>query len=307
MLRTAPVTQLDNRAKRGHRFCFLGFLFPQMRELESSIPDTLQVFFLTVGGFFLNKELKLNDSSCQTKVWVGGWGEGRINTVLLLGTRDRLKGVTQREVAPEGGNPSLFFGGGKSRILILFVVICSCAVVWLHTCFFHCVVANKPELKLKKQRKKRRYPGVHMEHSLVTAVMNPWVRGAGRNKEWGGGGTASESWMGVTPWSSTQGTPHEPHFTAHSQCHMVVCQDRGEIRGLDGERSTMTAGWVRSHQQIPIYLPTKTNRSCDSSFHWHSPFLLRCCSNVALVCAAEPPHISHVGSHSLPWSVSFEF
>lgn len=158
MLRTAPVTQLDNRAKRGHRFCFLGFLFPQMRELESSIPDTLQGFFLTVGGFFLNKELKLNDSSCQTKVWVGGWGEGRINTVLLLGTRDRLKGVTQREVAPEGGNPSLFFGGGKSRILILFVVICSCAVVWLHTCFFHCVVANKPELKFKKQREKKEGP-----------------------------------------------------------------------------------------------------------------------------------------------------
>lgn len=45
MLRTAPVTQLDNRAKRGHPFCFLAFLFPQMRELESSIPDTLQVFF----------------------------------------------------------------------------------------------------------------------------------------------------------------------------------------------------------------------------------------------------------------------
>lgn len=108
--------------------------------------------------------------------------------MLLLGTRDRLKGVTQREVAPEGGNPSFFFGGGKSRILILFVVICSCAVVWLHTCFFHCVVANKPELKFKKQRKKRRDPGVHMEHSLVTAVMNPWVRGAGRNKECGGWG-----------------------------------------------------------------------------------------------------------------------
>lgn len=81
-----------------------------------------------------------------------------------------------------------FLEGGKSRILILFVVICSCAVVWLHTCFFHCVVANKPELKFKKQRKKRRDPGVHMEHSLVTAVMNPWVRGAGKNKDWGVGG-----------------------------------------------------------------------------------------------------------------------
>lgn len=237
----------------------------------------------------------------------GDEGRGALTQCCCLAHGIVLKGWLSEKLHPKVGILLCFLEGGKSRILILFVVICSCAVVWLHTCFFHCVVANKPELKLKKQRKKRRYPGVHMEHSLVTAVMNPWVRGAGRNKEWGGGGTASESWMGVTPWSSTQGTPHEPHFTAHSQCHMVVCQDRGEIRGLDGERSTMTAGWVRSHQQIPIYLPTKTNRSCDSSFHWHSPFLLRCCSNVALVCAAEPPHISHVGSHSLPWSVSFEF
>lgn len=59
MLRTAPVTQLDNRAKRGHRFCFLGFLFPQMRELESSIPDTLQVFFSYSWRFFLEQRAEV--------------------------------------------------------------------------------------------------------------------------------------------------------------------------------------------------------------------------------------------------------
>lgn len=72
MLRTAPVTQLDNRASVVHLF-FLFFCF-QARELESSFPATLHVlsrFFFPLSqleGFLLNKELKLNDSSCQTKV-----------------------------------------------------------------------------------------------------------------------------------------------------------------------------------------------------------------------------------------------
>ena len=35
-------------------------------------------------------------------------GGARVQTVLLLGTRDGLKGVTQREVAPGGGNPFFF-------------------------------------------------------------------------------------------------------------------------------------------------------------------------------------------------------
>lgn len=45
--------------------------------------------------------------------------------MLPLGTRDGLKGVTQREVAPGGGNPFFFF---KQNIL-LFVLICSKSVV----------------------------------------------------------------------------------------------------------------------------------------------------------------------------------
>ena len=59
MLRTAPVTQLDNRASMGHLFSvFFFFFFLQARELESSFPATLHVvpcffvfFSLAVGGF----------------------------------------------------------------------------------------------------------------------------------------------------------------------------------------------------------------------------------------------------------------
>ena len=80
MLRTAPVTQLDNRASMGHLFSvfffFCFFFFLQARELESSFPATLHVVPCFFVFFFprswrvslLNKELKLNDSSCQTKV-----------------------------------------------------------------------------------------------------------------------------------------------------------------------------------------------------------------------------------------------
>lgn len=46
--------------------------------------------------------------------------------MLPLGTRDGLKGVTQREVAPGGGNPFFF---KKTQNILLFVLICSKSVV----------------------------------------------------------------------------------------------------------------------------------------------------------------------------------
>lgn len=63
MLRTAPVTQLDNRASVVHLF-FLFFCF-QARELESSFPATLHVlapfffFPLAVGGFLIEQRAEV--------------------------------------------------------------------------------------------------------------------------------------------------------------------------------------------------------------------------------------------------------
>lgn len=85
--------------------CFF-FPFFQMRELESSIPDTLHILSVSLTAwafFFLNKDPKLNDSSCQTKVWKSG-DEGR--GVLMLGTRDGLKGWLSEKLH-RGGNPVL--------------------------------------------------------------------------------------------------------------------------------------------------------------------------------------------------------
>lgn len=50
-------------------FVFLGFFFSSDEGVgKFNSRHVAGFFFLTVGGFFLNKELKLNDSSCQTKV-----------------------------------------------------------------------------------------------------------------------------------------------------------------------------------------------------------------------------------------------
>lgn len=63
-----------------------------------------------------------------------------------------------------------------------------------------------------------------------------------KKKQWQGrkGSIASKSWMGVTPWSSTQGAAHEPHFTAHSQYHMVAWQEREKPRA--GQRERLQGG-----------------------------------------------------------------
>lgn len=93
MLRTAPVTQLDNRASVVHMFFSNGGSW----KVKFQTHYWFCPVFRTVGGFLTNKDLQLNDSSCQTKVWKSGdEGRGALRQCCCLAHGMALKGDSAR-------------------------------------------------------------------------------------------------------------------------------------------------------------------------------------------------------------------
>lgn len=150
--------------------------------------------------------------------------------------------VTQREVAPGGGNPFYF------KENIIFCCLCLFAVELLSGdsslypssiayLFMYCQLqksfnpswfwSTKPGVDFFSIFFLLLGGGVYVAAPIINGCDEPMGERGRKKQGWGRKGSiASKSWMGVTPWSSTQGAPHEPHFTAHSQYHMVACQER---------------------------------------------------------------------------------